>query len=253
MGRLDGKVAIITGAAGGQGAVEAKLFAKEGAKVVITDLNDELLGAIAEEIKSEGGLALPIKHNVTSIEDWHTVVESTMKEFGKVDILVNNAGITGQISQNIEDMDISSWDKIMDINAKGVFLGTKAVISEMKKSGGGSIVNISSLSGIYGIGNPAYNSSKGAVRQLTKNVALDYAGSGIRVNSVHPGTIETPMVEAFVGKGNKEGREAALKGIPLNTLGQSEDVAYGVLYLASDESKFVTGIELIIDGGSILQ
>lgn len=253
MGRLDGKVAIITGAAGGQGAMEAKLFAKEGAKVVITDVNDEALEKVAGEVKAAGGQALALKHNVTSAEDWQTVVDSTMKEFGKIDILVNNAGVTGQIRQNIEEMDISNWDKIMDINAKGAFLGTKAVIPEMKKSERGSIVNISSLSGIYGIGNPAYNSSKGAVRQLTKNVALDYAGSGIRVNSVHPGTIETSMVEAFVGEGNKEGREAALQGIPLNTLGQSEDVAYGVLYLASDESKFVTGIELIIDGGSILQ
>lgn len=251
MGRLNGKVAIITGAASGQGAEEARLFAREGAKVVATDLQWELLEGVVEEIKTNGGQAIAVKHNVTSADEWKTVVETAVSEFGKIDILVNNAGITGQIMQNIEELEESVWDRILDINTKGPFLGIKAVIPEMKKAGAGSIVNISSLSGIYGLGNPAYNSSKGGIRLLTKNVALDYGKHNIRANSVHPGTIETPMIKDFVG--SKEGKEAALSGIPLNILGQPEDVAYAVLYLASDESKFVTGTELIIDGGSILQ
>lgn len=251
MGRLTGKVAIITGAAGGQGTVEAKLFAKEGAKVVVTDIQYDGLENVVAEIKSAGGEAVAVKHDVTSGEQWEKVVETAVKEFGKIDILINNAGITGQIQQNVEDLEIKDWNLIMDINIKGPFLGIKAVIPEMKKSGSGSIVNISSLSGIYGLGNPAYNSSKGGLRLLTKNIALDYGKYNIRSNSIHPGTIETPMIEEFVG--NKEGRDAALMGIPMNVLGQPEDVAYAVLYLASDESKFVTGTELIIDGGSILQ
>ncbi|WP_285395334.1 SDR family oxidoreductase [Lysinibacillus sp. fls2-241-R2A-57] len=250
MARLANKVAIITGAASGQGAEEARLFAREGAKVVATDVQFELLENVVKEINENGGQALAIKHNVTSTDDWKNVVETAAEKFGKVDILVNNAGITGLITQPIEDLDESTWDKILDINAKGPFLGIKAVLPEMKKAGGGSIVNISSLSGINGVGNAAYNSSKGGLRLLTKNVALDYGKYNIRVNSVHPGTIETPMIEMFTN--NKEVREATLAGIPLNVLGKPSDIAYGVLYLASDESKFVTGIELIIDGGSIL-
>lgn len=250
MGRLNNKVAIITGAASGQGAVEAKLFAEEGAKVVATDLNEAKLEDVVAEIKASGGEAIGVKHDVASAEDWETVVEKTVEAFDKIDILINNAGITGQIMKNIEDFTFDEWDQIMDINAKGPFLGIKAVIPEMKKAGAGSIVNISSLSGIYGLGNPAYNSSKGAVRLLTKNIALDYGKYSIRCNSVHPGTIETPMIADFVG--NEEGRQAALAGIPLNVLGQPEDIANAVLFLASDESKFITGSELIIDGGSIL-
>ncbi|WP_144513404.1 SDR family NAD(P)-dependent oxidoreductase [Bacillus sp. FJAT-22090] len=250
MSRLKNKVAIITGAASGQGAEEARLFAREGAKVIATDVQFDLLETVVKEIKTNGGDAIAIKHNVTSADDWKVVVETAVKEFGKVDILVNNAGITGLITQTIEDLDEDTWDKILDINTKGPYLGIKAVLPEMKKAGGGSIVNISSLSGINGVGNAAYNSSKGGLRLLTKNVALDYGKHNIRVNSVHPGTIETPMIEMFTS--NKEVREMTLAGIPLNVLGQTSDIAYGVLYLASDESKFVTGIELIIDGGSIL-
>lgn len=250
MGRLANKVAIITGAASGQGAEEARLFAKEGAKVIATDVQFEMLEAVVKEITENGGEAIAVKHDVTSAEGWNTVVATAVKEFGKVDILVNNAGITGMITQTIEDLDESTWDRILDINTKGPYLGIKAVIPEMKKAGGGSIVNISSLSGINGVGNAAYNSSKGGIRLLTKNVALDYGKHNIRANSVHPGTIDTPMIEMFTG--NKEVREMTLAGIPLNVLGEPSDIAYGVLYLASDESKFVTGTELIIDGGSIL-
>jgi len=218
--------------------------------VVATDVQFELLENVVKEINENGGQALAIKHNVTSTDDWKNIVETAVEKFGKVDILVNNAGITGLITQPIEDLDEFTWDKILDINAKGPFLGIKAVLPEMKKAGGGSIINISSLSGINGVGNAAYNSSKGGLRLLTKNVALDYGKYNIRVNSVHPGTIETPMIEMFTN--NKEVRDATLAGIPLNVLGKTSDIAYGVLYLASDESKFVTGIELIIDGGSLL-
>lgn len=250
MGRLANKVAIITGAAGGQGAEEARLFASEGAKVVATDVQLEALETIVNDIKANGGEAISVKHDVSAADDWNIVVETAVKSFGKVDILVNNAGITGLISQPIEELDEATWNKILDINAKGPFLGIKAVLPEMKKAGGGSIVNISSLSGINGVGNAAYNSSKGALRIMTKNVALDYGKDNIRVNSVHPGTIDTPMIEMFTN--DKETRETTLAGIPLNVLGEPSDIAYGVLYLASDEAKFVTGTELVIDGGSIL-
>lgn len=251
--RLEGKVAIITGAAGAQGEAEAKLFAKEGAKVVVTDVNEEGVNRVVNEIKEAGGEAIGVVHDVSSPEDWDKVVEKTVNEFGAIHILVNNAGITGQIMQPIEEMTIEEYNKIMDINAKGPFLGIKAVLEEMKKVDGASIVNISSLSGMYGIGNPAYNSSKGALRLLTKNVALDYAKFNIRVNSVHPGTIETPMIKEVLDANDRAGRKAALSTIPLNFLGQAEDVANAVLFLASDESRFITGTELVIDGGSLLQ
>ena len=249
--RLLGKVAIITGAASGQGAEEALLFAREGAKVVATDIQLELLEKVVAEINSTGGEAIAVSHNVTSSEEWQNVVDQAIQSFGKVDILINNAGVTGPIGQTIEDIDEKTWNFVLDINTRGPFLGMKAVIPHMKENGGGSIINISSLSGIYGIGNAAYNSSKGGLRTLTKNVALDYAKHNIRVNSVHPGTIETPMIAQFTE--DPTSREYALSTIPLNRLGQPTDVAYAALFLASDESQFVTGIELVVDGGSLLQ
>ena len=249
--RLAGKVAIITGAASGQGAEEARLFAKEGAKVVATDIQHELLQQVVAEIQSAGGEAIAVSHNVTSAEDWQNVVNQTIETFGKVDVLVNNAGVTGQIGQTIEELDEKTWNFILDINTHGPFLGMKAVIPHMKQNGGGSIVNISSLAGIYGIGNAAYNSSKGGLRALTKNVALDYGKHNIRVNSVHPGVIETPMIAEFTE--DPASREYTLATIPMNKLGKPIDIAYSVLFLASDESQFVTGIELVVDGGALLQ
>ncbi len=251
--RLKDKVAVITGAAGGQGAVEAKLFAKEGAKVVATDMNAEGVQEVVNEIRSNGGEAIAVAHNVTSPEDWDNVVKEAVEHFGAIHILVNNAGITGEIQKNIENMTIEEFENIMEINSKGPFLGTKAVIGEMKKADSASIINISSLSGIYGIGNPGYNSSKGALRAMTKNVALDYAKHNVRVNSVHPGSIETPMISHMLDANEGAGRKAALMGIPLNFIGESEDVAYAVLFLASDESRYITGTEIVIDGGSLLQ
>lgn len=248
--RLIDKVVIITGAASGQGAEEARLFAKEGAKVVATDIQNALLQKVVTEIQDAGGDAIAVLHDVTSTADWQTVVSTAIETFGKVDILINNAGVTGQIGQTIEEIDEKTWNFILDINTRGPFLGMKAVIPEMKKNGGGSIVNISSLSGIYGIGNPAYNSSKGGLRTLTKNVALDYGKYNIRVNSVHPGVIDTPMIAEFTN--DPKSRDYTLASIPMNKLGKPSDIAYAVLFLASDESQFVTGIELIVDGGALL-
>ncbi|MHA6250429.1 SDR family NAD(P)-dependent oxidoreductase [Oceanobacillus sp. CAU 1775] len=251
--RLKDKVAIITGAAGAQGAAEAKLFAKEGAKVVVTDMNEAGVQSVVDEIKQAGGEAIGVVHNVTSEDDWNKVVDETIKAFGSIHILVNNAGITGKIQQPIEEMTTEEFEKVMAINSTGPFLGIKAVIEEMKKVDAASIVNISSLSGIYGIGNPAYNSSKGALRLLTKNVALDYAKHNIRVNSVHPGSVETPMITEALDANDGAGRKIALGMIPLNFIGLPEDIANAVLFLASDESRYITGTELVLDGGSLLQ
>ncbi|OCA92011.1 glucose 1-dehydrogenase [Pseudobacillus wudalianchiensis] len=246
MGKLAGKVAIITGAAGGQGAYEAQLFTREGAKVIATDVQTELLEQVVARINESGEQAIALKHDVASEEDWQAVVNTTVETYGKVDILINNAGI--YISNNVKDTTLDEWDKTMSINSTGVYLGMKHVIPEMLKSGSGSIVNISSIDSIIGSGSSAaYAASKGAVRSLTKNAAFNYAKDKIRVNSVHPGVIITPMNEHQLA--SEETKTFAQKNTPLPYLGAPEDVAYGVLYLASDESKFVTGIELVIDGG----
>ncbi|MBQ4900485.1 SDR family oxidoreductase [Paenibacillus sp. Marseille-P2973] len=246
MGRLDNKVAIITGAAGGMGLADALLFAKEGAKVVITDIQEEKILAAAEEINQNGGEALGVVHNVTSEEDWKRVVEEAIAKFGKIDILVNNAGISSPTP--MMDTTVELWNKVMDINIKSVFLGQKYVIPHMIEGGGGSIVNISSIAGLTG-GNGAgpYTASKGAVRMLTKATAVDFAKHNIRANSVHPGIIQTPMTEGLM---KDEKMKAWFNSVtPLPRLGLAEDIAAGVLFLASDESSYITGIELPIDGG----
>ncbi len=245
MGRLDGKVAIITGAAMGMGALEAKMFAKEGARVVATDLQEEKLKEVVGEINEKGGKAIAVKHDVASEAGWKEVVKQAVDAFGKVNVLVNNAGIV--IQKNAEQITLDEWNKLMDINLTGNFLGIKYVIPEMRKAGGGSIINISSVSGIIGIGGAAYNASKGGNRTLTKNVAVDFAKDNIRVNSVHPGVIATTMTQSILA--DKE-QKAYLESItPLPRLGKPEDIANGVLFLASDESSFMTGSELVIDGG----
>lgn len=247
MGRLDGKVALITGAARGQGATEAELFAKEGAKVIITDLQQEAVDELANKIKENGGTALAMKQDVSNEEDWQKVVDEGIKEFGKIDILVNNAGILS--FKTVTEISKSEFEKILSINTTGTFLGMKYVIPNMQKNGGGSIVNISSLSGIYGVGGAGYNASKGAVRTLTKNAALTYGKESIRVNSVHPGTIDTPMLNDVLQ--TKESREHAASTGALPYIGQPIDVAYCVLFLASDEARFITGGEYLIDGGAL--
>ena len=247
MGRLDGKVAIITGGGSGQGAVEAELFAKEGAKVVVTGRRIEQLQSVVEAIKNAGGDAIAIKHDVTSEADWQNVIQKTVKAYGLLNVLVNNAGIV--IMKNIEETNLDDWNKVMSTNVTGAFLGIKYAIPEMRKAGGGSIINISSISGILGIGAAAYNASKGAVRILAKNIAADYAKENIRANSVHPGVINTPMTKDLLD--DPDTRENFEAMTPLPRLGKSEDIAYGVLYLASDESSFMTGAELVIDGGMV--
>ena len=246
MGRLDNKVALITGGARGQGAVETMLFAGEGAKVVLGDLLDEEGQAVEAEVRGAGGEAAYLHMDVTKEADWRRAIDLAEARYGKLDILVNNAGITRFLS--MEDTSEEVWDEIMDVNAKGVFLGTRCAVLAMKRAGGGSIVNISSIAGIvaYGRGSPAYSASKGAVRVFTKVTAIEYAKDRIRCNSIHPGPVETPMIETAASDSTREQR---ISQIPLGRIGTSHDVAYGALYLASDESSWVTGIELVIDGG----
>jgi len=244
--RLENKVALISGGARGMGAAEARLFVNEGAKVVIGDVLEEVGRQTEAQINEAGGECLFVHLDVTSESNWQDVVAATVARFGKLDILVNNAGIRG--GGTVEETTSELWDTVMDINAKGVFLGTKAAIPEMRKVGGGSIINISSIWGIVGSGGAsAYHASKGAVRLLTKATAIQYAGEGIRANSVHPGPIATPMTEAM--QADPDRNLEWLRNTPLGRWGEPEDVAYGVLFLASDESSFMTGSELVIDGG----
>ena len=245
--RLDGKVALISGGSRGMGAFEAELFVQEGAKVVICDVRDDEGDALAKKIVDRGGEAAFVHLDVTSESDWATAVREAVERYGKLDVLVNNAGVSARGS--MEETSPDDWDRVMDINAKGVFLGTRSAIPEMRKAGGGSIINISSQLGLVGMGesSPQYQASKGAVRIFSKSAAIQYAHEGIRVNSVHPGPIITPMTEAR--RSDEVVRQRMISRIPLGRYGESEDVAYGVLYLASDESSFVTGSELVIDGG----
>ena len=248
--RLEGKVALITGAARGQGAAEARLFAQEGAKVVLADVSDQEGSAVAAEIAEAGGDALYVHLDVTSEEDWDAAIRSAVSSFGKIDILVNNAGIwrRGHVLETSSDQ----WDEVLGVNAKGVFLGTKAAIPEMRKAGGGSIINISSTAGLVGSRtSSAYSASKGAVRLLTKSTAIQYAAEGIRANSIHPGPIDTDMGDQVWP--DADSRERAVARTAIARMGTAQDIAYGALYLASDESSFVTGSELVIDGGSTAQ
>lgn len=246
MSRLENKVAIITGAAGGQGAKEASLFAKEGAKIVATDVQEDKLNDVVKNITDDGGQAIALQHDVSNEQDWEKVVSEAVREFGKVDILVNNAGIL--IKDEIETTSLENFEKVTNINMNGTFLGMKHVIPEMKKNDGGSIINISSVAGIIGgYGGAGYNASKGAIRVMTKNAAVDYADSKVRANSIHPGVILSPMTEDLLK--DKETKQELEEGTLLPYLGDTSDIAYGALYLASDESKFITGSELVIDGG----
>ena len=251
MARLAGKVALISGGARGQGAVEAKMFIQEGAKVVFGDILDEEGRQVEAAIRAQGGDAIYVHLNVTREEDWQRAVHTAESTYGKLDILVNNAGIAirGAIEETSED----EWDRIMAINMKGVFLGTKYAIPEMRKVGGGSIINVSSIYGL--VGSPtstAYHAAKGAIRLFTKAAAIQYAKENIRVNSVHPGYCETPLtIGGYTADAQR--REWSIARTPLGRLGTADDIAYGMLYLASDESSYVTGAELVIDGGTTAQ
>ncbi len=249
MPRLKGKVALVSGGAKGQGAEEAKLFADEGASVVLGDILDDEGQDVAHQINQSGGNAIYVHLDVTKKNDWDEAVKETSSIYGKLDILVNNAGIL--IMKGLTETTESEWDLVQDINAKGVFLGSQAVIPEMIRNGGGSIVNISSVAGLIGSRYTAYGASKGLVRLLTKSTAVQYGPQKIRCNSVHPGIIATDMVKDMIG--TDAGREMQLNRTPLNIIANSMDVALGVLYLASDEARYVTGSELVIDGGITAQ
>ncbi len=244
--KLEGKVAVISGAAGAMGAVEARLFAAEGASVVLGDIDEEEGETVASEIEASGGQALFNRLNVTREGDWVETVATAEERFGPVDVLVNNAGVYR--TSVIEQTTVAEWDDIMAINARGVFLGTKTVIPSLRRAGGGSIVNISSTAGLVGNAlEGAYTASKGAVRLFTKASAMHYAAEGIRVNSVHPGVIDTRMVDHIMR--DPELGPMVMSRIPMGRMGTAEEVARMVLFLASDESSYTTGSELIVDGG----
>lgn len=244
MDRLSGKVAIITGAAQGMGEAHVRLFVEQGAKVVMTDLNEEKGNALAAELGEE---VLFVKQDVSSEEGWATVIAKTEETFGPVNVLVNNAGIT--MAKNIFDITLEEYRRIVDINQVSVFLGTKAAAASMMKVGGGSIVNISSMNGLVA-GAVAYTDTKFAVRGMTKAAAINLAPMGIRVNSVHPGVIATPMV---MQEDTRAAVEEFSKHIPLKRVAQPEEVSNMVLFLASDESSYSTGSEFVIDGGMTAQ
>ena len=244
--RLEGKVALITGGSRGQGATEAELFVKEGARVVVADILEPEGNAVVAQIREGGGDASFIKLDVTSENDWQDAVEFTLNTYGRLDILVNNAAIYKRTP--IVQTGLDEWNQIMDINSTGVFLGTKHAVPAMQESGGGSIINISSTAGLVGSERgSAYGASKGSVRLFTKYTAIQHAEDGIRANSIHPGPIDTEMIKENIS--TPEDRAESEARVPLGRIGTVMDVAYGALFLASDESSFMTGAELVIDGG----
>jgi NAD(P)-dependent dehydrogenase (short-subunit alcohol dehydrogenase family) len=248
MKRVEGKVVVVTGGALGIGRETCLLFAKEGAKVAVTDVLDKEGQELIEEISQSGEVAKFWHLDVTDEKEVEKVFAEVVKEFGKLDATVNNAGIAG-VDKPTHELTENEWDAVMNVNVKGVFFCTKHAIPHMRKSGCGSIVNLSSIYGLVGAGDiPHYHASKGAVRLMAKNDALIYAKDKIRVNSVHPGFIWTPLVEEL-GKKTPGFREHLDSLHPIGHIGEPIDIAYGILYLVSDESKFVTGSELVIDGG----
>ncbi len=256
MKRVENKVALVTGGALGLGRACAVLLAREGAKLMVTDVKEAEGRAVAEEIVDAGGEAMFMRHDVASETEWDAVIAAVMRRFGRLDVLVNNAGVA--LGANVENTSLQQWRALMAVNLDGVFLGTQRAIAAMRAGGGGSIINLSSIEGLIGDANlAAYNASKGGVRIFSKSAALHCAkaGYGIRVNSVHPGYIWTPMVENYLAAQPDPAAAKALVASlhPLGRLGAPDDIAYGVLYLASDESKFVTGAELVIDGGYTAQ
>ena len=248
--RLEGKVGLITGGASGIGAEAARFMAREGAKIAVADITEESGQEVASTIRNTGGEALFVRLDVTKEEEWQRAIAFVESSYGKLNVLVNNAGIT--MRRTIENADLESWHRIMDVNIMGAFLGTKHSIPAMRRAGGGSIVNMSSAHALIGDtkGHPAYFASKAGVRLLTKATAVQHAGDRIRANSVHPGFVQTPMTAAFHASGEGKVRRAKT---PLGRLALPADIAWGIVYLASDESSFVTGSELVIDGGLTAQ
>ncbi|HOD17870.1 MAG TPA: glucose 1-dehydrogenase [Candidatus Cloacimonadota bacterium] len=245
MNRLANKIALITGAAKGMGAEEARLFAAEGASLIITDVDQVNLEKVSAEISAKGTKVLALKHDVSSEEDWIRIAKEAEAAFGKVDILVNNAGILD--SDGVEKTTVEKWNKVIAVNQTGPWLGMKHIVPLMRKAGGGSIVNISSVYALIGTGSSAaYQASKGAVRILSKTAAIEFVGQNIRVNAIMPGAIETPMVSGSID-------ETALKGllslVPMGRIGKPIEVAKVALFLASDDSSYMTGAEIVVDGG----
>ncbi len=245
--RLADKVAIITGAASGMGAATARRFGKEGAKVIIADMLSIEGQVVADEINATGGEALFMSLNVTDEAGWQTVIEQTVRAFGRLDILVNNAGISGSATTDL--LDPGLWERVMAVNSTGVFLGTAAAVRQMQQNGGGSIVNLSSISGVVGqsMVHMSYNAAKGAVRIMTKSTAVQFGKDRIRCNSVHPGLM--PPMRTSGATADPDVRAKMLKSVPLGRTGEVDEVANAILFLASDEASYITGAELYVDGG----
>lgn len=250
MGKMHNKVVIVTGGGLGMGRAHARVFAREGAQVVLTDINETAGQATVDEINRSGGQATFFRHDVASAKDWQQVVAQCIARFGKVDVLVNNAGIA--LFKALDETTDEEWDHVLNINAKGVFLGCKHVLPGMQKAGSGAIVNISSVAGIVGSARgAAYVASKGAVRLLTKAAAVDYAKYNIRVNSIHPGVIKTEMTKDLLA--SPEIANAFLSLSILGRAAEAEEVSAAVLFLASDDASFMTGTEMVVDGGYTAQ
>jgi len=249
MGRLDGKVAVITGAASGMGMVAAKLFAREGAKVVVADVTDEAGEATAAEIRDGGGEALFVHADVSDEQQVAGLMDATMRRYGSLTVLYNNAGIFPADDASVIDTPGSTWDRVMAINLKGVYHGCKFGVPAMLASGGGSIINVASFVALMGAATPqiAYTASKGGVLAMTREVAVELARKGIRANVLCPGPVETPLLHALLGGESQWQRR--LVHIPMGRLGQAEEIANAALFLASDESSFVTGTQFVVDGG----
>jgi NAD(P)-dependent dehydrogenase (short-subunit alcohol dehydrogenase family) len=245
--RLAGKVALITGGASGMGRSEAELFAREGARVVVADVLEAEGRDVADRIGKAGGQARFVALDVSREADWPPAVAAAEAAYGKLDVLVNNAGISG--TQDPDTLSTAAWDALMGVNARGVFLGVKHAVPAMQRAGGGAIVNISSISGFagqHGI-HMGYNASKGAVRIMTKAAAVQFAAAGIRVNSVHPGML--PAMRSSRLSADPGWRDKMLRAVPMKREGRVEEVAWAVLFLASDEASYITGTELVVDGG----
>jgi len=252
MGKIDGKVAIITGASSGIGKATAILFAQEGAKVIVADVADELGEETVKLINEGGGRAIFVHTDVSKAEDVKNLVKTAVDTYGRLDIIFNNAGIEG-VSVDTANYPENIFDKVLAVNLKGVWLGIKYAVPELLKNGGGSIINTASVAGLVGFaGLSAYNATKGGIIQLTKTAALEYAKQNIRVNCIAPGVIETPMVDRFL-KGQPEAKAAFVQIEPVGRFGKPEEIAKAALFLASDDSSFVTGTVLVVDGGLTAQ
>jgi NAD(P)-dependent dehydrogenase (short-subunit alcohol dehydrogenase family) len=245
--RLADKVALVTGGASGMGRSEATILAREGARVVVGDVLEAEGRQVVAEIAKAGGQAQFVRLDVTSEAEWQAAIKTTVAAFGRLDILVNNAGVSGGIAP--DPLDTAAWDTLMGINAKGVFLGMKHALPAMRQAGGGAIVNISSISGFVGQDriHMGYNASKGAVRLMTKSAAVQFAPHGIRVNSVHPGLM--PPMRTSTASADPAWRDKLIRAIPMKRAGRVEEVAHAVLFLVSDEASYITGTELVVDGG----